>query len=142
MSVVAIWSKRFKGGPMDRLMFGELVPGRGLLGSADQGGKRQLTIIAEEAWDQVIESLGMFVDPSLRRANVMIRGVDLRNSRGKLLKLGPATIRIFGEVTPCRKMEDAQPGLQDAMRPEWRGGVFGEILEGGVIRLGDEASLG
>jgi len=139
--IVAIWSKRFKRGPMDPLMFAELVAGRGLAGNTEQGGKRQITIISEESWNEVIEALGMFVDPSIRRANVMIRGVDLEQSRGKLLKLGPATVRIYGEVTPCRKMEDAQPGLQQAMRPRWRGGVFGEIVEGGVIRIGDEVSV-
>src|SRR4029079_19728891 len=118
--IVAIWSKRFKHGPMDPLMFAELVAGRGLAGNTEQGGKRQITIISEESWNEVIEALGMFVDPSIRRANVMITGVDLEQSRGKLLKLGPATVRIYGEVTPCRKMEDAQPGLQQAMRPRWR----------------------
>lgn len=125
---------------MDPLMFAELVAGRGLLGNADQGGKRQLTIISEESWNATIEAMGFHVDPTIRRANVMVRGVDLQNSRGKILKLGNASVRIYGEVTPCRKMEDAQPGLQNAMRPEWRGGVFGEIIDGGVIRIGDEVT--
>lgn len=130
--VVAIWSKRFKRGPMDPLLFAELVPG---------GGGRQVTIIDERAWDDVQEELGLAVDPSMRRANVMLRGIDLENSRGKLLKIGPTVVRIHGETTPCRKMEDALPGLQAAMRPHWRGGVFAEIVEGGVIRVGDNAAL-
>lgn len=126
---------------MDALLFGELIAGRGLTGNTNQGGRRQITIITEEAWDGVQEALGIAVDPVLRRANVMIRGVDLENSRGKLLRIGNCIIRIHGEVTPCRKMEDAQPGLQAAMRPRWRGGVFGEIVEGGVIRVGDSVAF-
>ena len=140
-TVVKIWSKRFKRGPMDPLMFAELVAGRGIAGNTDQGGKRQITILSEESWDEVQEALGMAVDPVLRRANVLVRGIDLQNSRGKLLHLGHTIVRIYGEVTPCRKMEDALPGLQAAMRPRWRGGVFGEIVEGGVIRIGDAVSF-
>jgi MOSC domain-containing protein YiiM len=34
-------------------------------------------------------------------------------------------------------MEAALPGLEAALRPAWRGGVFGEVLTGGTIRAGD-----
>ena len=126
---------------MDRVGEAELIPGRGLRGSADQGGKRQITIIAEESWEEAEEELGMFVDPSARRANVMIRGIDLIDSRGKLLRLGDCTIRIYGETRPCHLMDEAQEGLRNALKPRWRGGVFGEIIDGGTIRVGDETSL-
>jgi MOSC domain-containing protein YiiM len=139
--VILIWSKRFKRGPMDRIESAELVAGRGLRGNANQGGKRQLTIITEAAWDEAQEAMGMAVDPSERRANVMIRGIDLEQSSGKLLKLGACLIRILGEVKPCVKIERAVPGLRDALRPRWRGGVFGEIVEGGTIRIGDAAEI-
>jgi MOSC domain-containing protein YiiM len=35
-------------------------------------------------------------------------------------------------------MEEAAPGLQAALRPDWRGGVFTQVLIGGVIRVGDQ----
>ena len=50
-------------------------------------------------------------------------------------------VRILGETTPCEQMEEAQPGLRNALRPDWRAGVFGEIVEGGPIRIGDAAEL-
>ena len=126
---------------MDPLLFAELVAGRGLRGSANQGGRRQITIISEQAWDEAQEAVGVAVDPSARRANVMLRGVELENTRGKLLQIGDCVIRIYGEVTPCERMNEAQPGLRAALKPRWRGGVFGEIVEGGVIRVGDRVSF-
>jgi MOSC domain-containing protein YiiM len=139
--VVSIWIKRAHRGPMDRVNEAELVAGRGVSGSADQGGKRQITMIAEESWDDALEVLGIGVDPSERRANVLLRGVDLRDSRGKLLRVGSAVVRVYGETRPCHLMDEARQGLRDALRPNWRGGVFGEIIEGGTVRVRDAASL-
>jgi hypothetical protein len=34
-------------------------------------------------------------------------------------------------------MEEAHAGLQSALRPDWRGGVFGEVLDDGRIAVGD-----
>jgi MOSC domain-containing protein YiiM len=34
-------------------------------------------------------------------------------------------------------MDDALPGLHAAMRPDWRGGVFAQVLDDGIIRIGD-----
>ncbi len=122
---------------MDRVDAAELVAGRGLRGSADQGGKRQITIISEEAWERAIAQLGVAVDPSARRANVLVRGIDFEKTRGRMLRMGACTIRIWSEVTPCERMNEAQEGLRAALRPEWRGGVCGQIVEGGTIREGD-----
>ena len=137
--VVTIWLKRFKRGPMDRVLFAEAVPGRGLAGNANQGGKRQITLIDETRWADACRQLGIDVDPSARRANVMLRGIDLLDSRGRTLRIGPAVVRIYNETRPCEQMDDAQQGLRNALRPEWRAGAYGEIVEGGVIRIGDTA---
>lgn len=122
---------------MDAVEEAQLVAGRGVLGSADQGGKRQITIVDEARWLDATREVGVDVDPSKRRANVLIRGLDLENTRGRTLRLGACTIRIYGETTPCERMEEAQSGLRAAMKPHWRGGVYGEIVEGGSIRAGD-----
>ena len=44
---------------------------------------------------------------------------------------------VGGELTPCERMEDVAPGLQAALRPAWRGGVFAQVLSAGVLRVGD-----
>ena len=137
--VVAIWIKRFKRGPMDPVMFAEAVEGRGLLGNADQGGKRQLTLIDEARWKEACDDVGVDVHPSARRANVMLRGIDLEKTHGKVLRIGACRVRIYNETRPCERMNDAQPGLRDALKPRWRAGAFAEIIEGGVFRVGDAA---
>lgn len=137
--VVTIWLKRFKGGPMDRVMFAEAIEGRGLSGNANQGGKRQITLIDEARWREAQEELGVDVDPSARRANVLLRGIDLEGQRGRMLRIGRCVVRIYNETRPCEQMDDAHEGLRKALSPRWRAGAYGEIVEGGVIQTGDTA---
>jgi MOSC domain-containing protein YiiM len=136
----AIWVKRCHAGPLDPVSSGTLVAGRGLLGSADQGGRRQVTLIERDIWEALMTELGADLPPSTRRANLMVSGLSLARSRGRILRVGACRVRIFGETTPCRLMEELLPGLLEAMRPEWRGGAFGEVLDGGEIAVGDEVA--
>jgi len=135
--IVTIWIKRAHDGPMDRVGEAQLLAGRGLVGNANQGGRRQITVLDEAAWQNAQTELGVDVDPAARRANILVRGVDLQNSGGKTLRLADCLIRLLGETRPCDLMDEMQPGLRLALGPEWRGGAFGEILEGGTIRVGD-----
>jgi MOSC domain-containing protein YiiM len=139
--VVALWLKRFKRGPMDSVLFAEAIEGCGLAGNANQGGKRQVTLIDEARWREAQEEVGVDVHPTARRANVMLRGVDLENTRGRIVRLGGVEIRIYNETRPCERMDEAQQGLRAALGSRWRGGVYGEIVRGGVIRVGDDAEL-
>ena len=135
--VEAIWLKRMKRGPMDAVATASLEAGRGLAGNANRGGRRQVTIIARERWEAICQALGDRVDPSVRRANVMVAGIELARSRGRVLTIGAARLRINGETRPCWQMEEAHAGLQAAMEPAWGGGAFAEVLEGGEITVGD-----
>lgn len=126
---------------MDPAAEAVLVQGRGIAGNANQGGKRQVTVIAEDAWREVERELGAEVDPRSRRANVMVRGLDLEESLGSILRLGECAILVRGATRPCELMDEMHPGLRAALARHWRGGVYGEIVDGGVIRLGDGATL-
>jgi MOSC domain-containing protein YiiM len=46
-------------------------------------------------------------------------------------------VRVAGEVKPCERMEEAVPGLRALMYPDWRGGAFAQVLEGGLVTVGD-----
>ena len=136
-----IWIKRFKGGPMDAAETGVLEAGKGLRGNADRGGKRQVTIVEREVWDRLMATTHGEADPSSRRANLLVSGCDLRESRGRILRVGDCELRIYGETRPCEQMDDVVPGLRTAMKDAWGGGAFAEVLVGGEIRLGDRVSL-
>jgi len=109
----------------------------GLRGDANRGGRRQVTIISRERWNELARDLGLVLDPSVRRANLMVSGMDLERSRARLLRVGGALLRINGETRPCEQMEAAAPGLQALMAVRWGGGAFAEVLEGAEIRVGD-----
>ncbi len=133
----AIWLKRGKGAPMDAHDHAQLIAGRGLLGNANQGGKRQVTILAQERWQELLQEVGANLSPKTRRANLVVSGIDLSNSRGRILLIGACRVLIHGETRPCEQMEAAWPGLQEAMRRNWSGGAFAEVLDGGEIRVGE-----
>jgi MOSC domain-containing protein YiiM len=135
----AIYVKRFKTGPMDPRDAATLVTGKGIAGNANQGGRRQVVLLTEEGWREATAELGADLDPATRRGNLLLSGVDLENTRGRLLRIGPALLRIWTECTPCYQMDQARPGLQRALRPHWRAGACAQVIAGGEIRVGDEA---
>ena len=137
----AIWIKRAHRGPMDSTDAATLVAGRGLVGNADQGRRRQVTIIEREVWERLMLETGGAVSPSARRANLMVSGTPLADGRGRVLQIGGCRIRILGETKPCEQMEEALTGLQTAMFPGWKGGAFGEVLNDGAIRVGDPVTF-
>ena len=139
--VEAIWLKPVRRGPMKPVTSATLVTNRGIVGNANQNGRRQVTIISQEHWQAAEQQVGRPIDPSTRRANLMISGIDLENSRGMHLRMGGCVVDIWGETRPCRLMDEQEPGLQAALDPEWRGGVFGVILAGGEVRVGDAVEL-
>ncbi len=123
---------------MDPQQQASLKANFGLVGNANQSGKRQVTIIEKEKWEDVMAAMGVDLDPAARRANMMVSGISLAKSRGQVLQIGGCRIKIYGETTPCSHLDDVLPGLQDAMRGNWCGGVFGQVLDDGEIAVGDE----
>jgi MOSC domain-containing protein YiiM len=137
----AIWIKHARRGPMDPARQATLVTDEGLAGNANQGGTRQVTIIEREVFDRLRETLSPAVQPAMRRANLMVSGVRLRDTRFQILRVGDCAIELRGETRPCERMDEAHPGLRTALEVGWGGGVYGRVIQGGEIRVGDEVWL-
>lgn len=136
-----IWIKRARRGEMEPVDRVTLTAGRGIDGNVDLGGRRQVTIVGREGWERATGSLGADVDPAARRANLLVSGVDLKESAERILSIGSARILINGETRPCGRMDDAHEGLMDALDADWLAGAYGAVLDGGEIAVGDPVSL-
>ena len=133
----AIWLKRMRRGPMDPVERATLKAHQGLVGNANQGGKRQVTLIEREIWERLMAEMGADLDPSARRANLLLSGIRLAHTHNRILGIGNCRIQIWGETKPCEVMEAAWSGLKDAMTDNWGGGAFGVVLDDGEIAVGD-----
>ena len=132
-----LWSKRAHRGPMDSVREATLVAGQGVQGSVGRSRRRQVTLLSREAWDAATAALGRDPGPACRRANILVSGIELAHTRGRVLLVGSCRIAIGGELTPCERMDEAAPGLRTTLEPDWRGGVFAQVLDGGTVRVGD-----
>lgn len=139
--IEALWTKRARRGVMDRRDRIRLLAGQGVAEDANLGrSKRQVTVIEKEVFERIAAELPG-VEPYMRRANVMVSGVALADSRGRILRLGGVRILIHGETRPCERMDAQAPGLTAALSPAWNGGVYGVVLDDGYVSVGDDAHL-
>jgi len=104
-------------------------------------GVRQVTFLDLGQWQEVLNELGMDLPWHTRRANVLIEGVDLPAAVGRRLQIGVCRFAIGGETTPCGRMDELQPGLRAILAPQLRGGVWGKVLQGGTLRVGDSVQV-
>lgn len=126
---------------MDPVQKAHVIAGKGIVGNANQGGKRQVTIVSAKHWKDVTAPLGHTPDAKVRRANLLVSDVDFSSLRGKILTIGTVRVRIYGETRPCEQMDMAAPGLEAAMSVPFGGGAFGEVLDDGEIAVGDPVEI-
>jgi MOSC domain-containing protein YiiM len=126
---------------MDEVHEATMVAEKGIAGNVDRSRRRQVTIIEREVWERLTKQLGVDVSPSGRRANLMVSGVRLANTRGQVLRIGSVRLVIGGETTPCERMDEAAQGLRALLQPDWGGGVFAQVLDDGLVTVGDVVTL-
>ena len=115
----------------------EVLTGRGLSLENRPTGKREITLLSVERWADACRELGAELPWTFRRANLLIRGIDLAAQVGKTVTIGSVRVLVHGETRPCKIMDAQHEGLRTALVPHVRGGVHAEVLTGGAVRKGD-----
>ncbi len=132
-----LWIRPVEGGEVVEVASLDLVAGKGVTGDHSFGRLRHVTIVFEDDWNRAATALGREVDPAGRRANVLVTGGGGGRFIGSCVCVGDARIDVKGETAPCPVMEHAAPGMQRALKPESRAGIWGRVAAGGVLRPGD-----
>jgi len=101
-------------------------------------GKRQVTLLSLQSWQDACAELGAELPWTFRRANILIDG--LRFSAfdvGRIIRIGEAELQVMIETDPCPRMDAQHQGLTAALLPDWRAGVCCKVLKGGTVQVGD-----
>lgn len=130
--------------PMEEIGTGLIDPAFGLEG--DHKGirfpLRQITVLAEEDWLAALADLAPVDAPwTIRRANLLVAGVRLPRAKQAILRVGPVTLEVTGQTFPCRRMDEALPGLLKALARDWRGGLTMRVVIGGTVSIGDPVEV-
>ena len=146
-AVVSIHVTTTAGGPMRSVEHARAVVGRGLEGdryfdragtySSRPGPDREVTLVELESIQALERDYGVRIHPGDARRNLVTQGVSLNHLVGRAFRVGDAILRGIRLCEPCSHLarltgKDVVPGLVH------RGGLRAQVLEGGVIRPGDE----
>ncbi|MDU0354435.1 molybdenum cofactor biosysynthesis protein [Paraglaciecola aquimarina] len=73
--------------------------------------KRQVTVLSQEQWQQACDELQVELPWTLRRANLLITGINFDGSYvGKQIKIGQLLLLITRETDPCPRMDEQHQG--------------------------------
>ncbi|WP_294337893.1 MOSC domain-containing protein [uncultured Sphingomonas sp.] len=133
--------------PMEVIEHARVTPETGIAGDfrgAMKGKpyKRQVTLIERSDWDAAMAEVGHSIGWQERRANLLVDGLDLPQTKGVRLRIGAdVVLEITRETDPCERMEALGEGLRAALTPDWRGGACAMVVTGGEIAVGDEIRI-
>lgn len=140
-AVARIFLRPASRAPAQEVASAEAVLGAGLVGDHAGGGNRQVTLIDESRWSDACRELGRELNPGGRRANIVVAGFSLGDSIGRRIQVGDCLIDVIAETRPCKLMDDFAAGLQQALSPDRRGGVYGRVVRGGRIEVGGQVDF-
>jgi MOSC domain-containing protein YiiM len=99
---------------------------------------RQVAVLFAEDWASAVDGLDPATPWTIRRANLLVAGLGNPKQAGGVLAIGDVRFRVTGETQPCVRMDQQLPGLWEALKPDWRGGVTARVIAGGPIAVGDQ----
>ncbi len=100
------------------------------------GSGRALTLIESEVIEDVAATQGLDLRDGRSRRNLVTAGVRVNELVGRRFRIGTALLRGERLAQPCGYLERRiGAGLKEVLRG--RGGLRAEVLEEGVIRVGD-----
>src|SRR5262245_27006841 len=132
-SVAALFRAPKQRLPMEELQTAEVVSNLGFLGCkhARRGGKRQVLLIDKETLD------AMDLRPGIIRENITTSGLNVNGLEiGERFHIGGALFEVSAVCTPCDQLEKIRLGLRRELYG--RRGMLCRVIEGGMIRTGDE----
>jgi MOSC domain-containing protein YiiM len=139
--ILSIWIYPGQGAAHQEMQEAIAVEEGGLQGDRRRSQRRAVTLLDEAAWEAAINEAGTSLGPASRRANILVRGMDLSRCVGRRLRVGTALLEVCGETEPCHKMDEKAPGLRAALDKDMRGGVCCYVQEGGVLRPDDAVTV-
>ena len=140
--LIGIARREKKRAPMETLDSAEISTDTGVAEDfRGKPGKRQVTLLSAEAWQEACNELGQDVAWTTRRSNLLVEDLDLPQAAGQLIAIGDVRLKTTMEVDPCFRMDEQVDGLKKALQPDWRGGVGCEVVQGGTVSIGDVVEL-
>ena len=101
-------------------------------------GKRQVTLLSVQSWQDACGELGVDLPWTYRRANILIDGLRFSAlDAGRVIRIGEAELQVMIETDPCPRMDAQHFGLTAALLPDWRAGVCCKVVKAGLVRFGD-----
>ncbi len=147
--IVEIYISPHGGSPMEKVEHVEAVVGGGLRGDRymERTGywsgvdECQVTLIEQEALDEIGAESDIRVSNGEHRRNLITRGIRLEGLWGKRFTIGEAVLEYDRPRPPCAYIQSiTQQGMTRALRSP-RGGLCVRVVKAGVIRAGDSICL-
>jgi len=135
--VIGLALRTTPGGAMREVEEANAPAGGWLEGDHGGSARRGITFLDRVTWRAVNAGLGTDLPWHTRRANVCVEGLDLLALVGRRLSVGGLVVDVLSETRPCDEMDARHQGLQHALEPAGYGGVYGRIVVGGTVRVGD-----
>lgn len=115
--------------------------GKGIVGDRYHGTRhRHVTVQTLTELGEAAERHGAPLDPAGTRRNVTLEAGHLDRTPGARMTIGKVELEVVRDAAPCKIIEGVL-GRDARLALHKKAGVICRVLRGGVLAVGDEASL-